>query len=334
MKLRFQMQLICFAVVAVMFPVTGFCKDTIKLDVRTESPVVEKEKNLDFVVDEKGILQDYKGTSNHVIIPDNVKKISFGIFMERPEIEFVTFPEGLLCIDEYAFYGCTGLKEINLPESVTEIRRLSFGECPNLETIYFGENLQDIGELAVWGCNSLEYIRVSEENELFSDIDGILYNKDVTTLILAPIGIQGTIQIPDSVESISAYAFCECDKIEKVVFGEKLKNVGEAAFLGCAALRKVATNDNLEQIGSAAFSRCVSLKEIILWEKVNSIGDMAFSHCFDLEKAVILSENAYFGHRAFYYCKNIKIAGYANSTAQEYALERHRVFEVLSSERI
>ncbi len=331
---KFQMYLVCLAVAAVTFPITALCADHIKLDILPDFSAIEEEKSSNFVIDENGVLQNYSGKSKYVVIPDNVKEISFGVFMDRPEIKSVIFPKGLLYIDEGAFYGCTGLKEINLPDSVTEIRRLSFGNCTSLETIYFGKSLEIIGESAIWRCEALEYIKLSEENKFFSSIDGILYNKDSTVLMLAPVGIRGTVQIPDSVELISEYAFCECNKIEKVIFGENLKNIGEAAFFGCDSLRKVTTNSNLEQVGSAAFSNCVALKEIILWEKVNTIGDMAFSHCFDLENAVILSKDASFGHRAFYYCKNVKISGYANSIAQKYAEERNRVFEILPDEGV
>ena len=67
----------------------------------------------------------------------------------------------------------------------------------------------------------------------YKTIDGVLYNKDMSTLLVCPRGKNGNITIPEGVTEIKAFAFAN-SKIEKVSFPDSLKKIGKHAFFECS----------------------------------------------------------------------------------------------------
>jgi hypothetical protein len=65
----------------------------------------------------------------------------------------------------------------------------------------------------------LTEINVAPENVKYSSLDGVLFNKEQTTLIKYPIGNPAEIYtIPDSVIRIEDYAFSQCVILTSIVF--------------------------------------------------------------------------------------------------------------------
>ncbi len=281
----------------------------------------------DFKTDEEGNLIDYSGNVKNVIIPDTVKKINFGVFLEHHEIESVYMPEGLVCIDEYAFYNCTNLKKVVLPESLTTLNRLAFGDCRNLKIVYIGKNVKEIGEFVFWGCDNLYYIEVNEDNEHYSDCDGIVYSKNKNTLVCCPPGRDGTVLLPEDVLTISAYAFFDCDKIERVETGDNLMYIDEAAFFGCDKLAGVKLGKKIKKIRSAAFEGCKSLIEFVVPESVTEFGSTMFVNCPALTKVTFLNKDIKIADKTFSGTDKVKIFGLEGSTAEKYAEFHKLAFE-------
>ena len=65
----------------------------------------------DFVI-EDGVLIEYKGQDDNIIIPDGVTVIGSGAFKNRA-IKGITIPESVITIEDIAFIGC--VKEQVLP---------------------------------------------------------------------------------------------------------------------------------------------------------------------------------------------------------------------------
>lgn len=107
-----------------------------------------------------------------------------------------------------AFYQCVDIVSISLPDTITEIESSAFYKCYSLSAINLTKNIRKIGENPFFRCTSLDSIIVDRENEDYSDIDGVLFNKDQTELIAYPEGKQEvSYNIPSSVISISDGAF-------------------------------------------------------------------------------------------------------------------------------
>ena len=283
-----------------------------------------KETSSQFTVNSEGVLVKYTGDDKEVIIPQNVKSIGFGAFMEHSEIEKIILPNDLEVIDEYAFYSCTSLKEIIIPDKVNRIGRLAFGDCSKCTRIHLGTSVKTIEEFVFWGCTSLENIEVNENNANYSSYQGLLYNKNMSDLKVCPAGKTGIINLPESVIVISGYAFFDCNNIEEIHRpGDKLIKLEVAAFYGCSKLKSIDFENNIKKIGACAFSECKSMKEFTVGEYVKSLGSSAFIECKSLKKVIFKSKNVELGHDLFARCpKNIVIIADKDSSAAIYA-KRH-----------
>lgn len=70
---------------------------------------------------------------------------------------------------------------------------------------------------------------VSENNQHYKAVDGVLYSKDMTKLVSVPVGVK-SIEIPESVTEIGEYAFGYCNEIEEIIIPASVKTIGNNAF--------------------------------------------------------------------------------------------------------
>ena len=125
-------------------------------------------------------------------------------------------------------------------------------------------------------CQDLTTIDVAPSNPAYSSLNGVLFDKNRTTLIRYPIGNTATTYvIPDTVTSIGVYAFNYCANLTNVVMGNKLASIGNAAFENCG-LSNVTIPNGVMNIGDAAFSG-TALASVTIPDSVTNIGSYAFT---------------------------------------------------------
>lgn len=139
-----------------------------------------------------------------------------------------------------------------------------------------------IGNYAFANCEQLNEIDVASDNPYFCSVDGVLYSKDMTELVVCPRSKAGAFTIPNSVTKIHAYAFEYCVNLTSVIIGDGVKRIGLCAFAFCFRMENVTIGSSVEQIDYLAFEFCESLKEITLPNSVTSLGNRAFSYCANL----------------------------------------------------
>ncbi|AKB27731.1 Chitin binding protein [Methanosarcina siciliae T4/M] len=176
----------------------------------------------------------------------------------------ISVPDCVTTIERVAFYGCTGLTSVTIPDSVTSI-----------------------GTYAFTACSALTAIDVDTDNSVYASIDGILYNKDITTLILCPSGKTGSVSIPDSVTSIDVSAFSGCTGLTSVTIPDGVTSIGTYAFYGCSGLATVTIPDSVTSIDASAFRGCTALASVTIGNNVTSIGYYAFRDCSGLTTVTI-----------------------------------------------
>ena len=215
-------------------------------------------------------------------------------FQSCSNLETVSLPESLTTINSYAFQSCSKLTSIDIPNKVTKIDDNTFSNCPSLKNVSIGSGCTSISTVAFINAYSIDEITVAENNKNFTAVDGVLYNKDKTTLVLYPKNRSGEFAVPDTVTTIADYAFDNAPKLTKVTIGENVKSVGTGAFRNCNSLETVIFKDSdtvQKTIGDYAFNNCPALTEVDFGNAVKSIGNYAFYGNRSLETVQFSGEN-------------------------------------------
>ena len=110
---------------------------------------------------------------------------------------------GLTSIPGMAFYECPYLTKIIIPASVSIIDGLAFFNCTNLISANIPASVTNIVLAPFGGSTNLNAINVDSKSARFISENGILYNKEKTTLIQCPAGKKGSIELPSGVTAYS-----------------------------------------------------------------------------------------------------------------------------------
>jgi hypothetical protein len=102
---------------------------------------------------------------------------------------------------------------------VTAIEPKAFYENDNIKTVQIPSTVTSIGEMAFSGCTQLVYIVVDSTNRSYRDINGVLYDKDRTTLIAYPAANQSTtLELSSKITTIADMALYGCTNLKNIVF--------------------------------------------------------------------------------------------------------------------
>ena len=171
--------------------------------------------------------------------------------------------------------------------TVTSIGDYAFNDCSGLTSVTIPTSVTSIGLHAFRGCYNLAEINVESGNTKYSSLEGVLFNKDKTTIICYPIGNAKTSYIiPESVTSIGNSAFEGCSGLTSVTIPSSITNISSDAFFGCTSLTSVTIPGSVTSIGDGAFY-CTALTSVDIPDGVISIGELAFSYCFNLQAVSI-----------------------------------------------
>ena len=226
-----------------------------------------------------------------VHIPATVTTIGQNAFAYCRQITAVTFAENsqLKTISQSAFNDCRALTSINIPAAVTEIGNRAFYYCSALTGITISAGVTVIGSEAFGECRALTSITVAEGNTVYASQDGIVYNAAKTSILIVPIGISGSVTIPNGVTSIGDSAFANCSSLTGVTIPAGVTSIGETAFYLCSALVSINIPEGVTSIGDSAFVGCRRLTSITLPASLTSIGGYVFNGCTDLASITFLA---------------------------------------------
>ena len=201
-----------------------------------------------------GAFRDCKKLTK-ITIPEGMKAISLLAFRDWEMLAEVVIPTSVKSIGGYAFLHCTELKTVVLPEGLEKIDLFAFNGS-GLTEVTIPASVNTIEEYVFCHCEDLAAINVAEENENYSSLSGILYNKDQTTIIYAPYKVDySAVEFPETVTTIGKGAF-EGATFEEIEIPENITTIEKAAFEGCENLKKVKIPETVTEIGEGAFAGC------------------------------------------------------------------------------
>ncbi|MBQ8893500.1 MAG: leucine-rich repeat protein [Clostridia bacterium] len=125
-------------------------------------------------------------------------------------IDAIMIEEGITSISVGgAFAGADLLKTVTLPDSLTYLGNSAITDCPQLETVHIPAGLTTLLQSNFTGCPGLTAFTADEENFNFSAENGILFNKDKSTLWRYPAALTGFYALPETVDQLDLYAFSD-----------------------------------------------------------------------------------------------------------------------------
>ena len=111
-------------------------------------------------------------------------------------------------------------------------------------------------------ANQLRQIIVAEDNPSYCSLDGVLFTKDMNTLVIYPGGKEGAYTVPDGVRNISTNAFSGHSKLTEIVLCGGMEIIEPLAFMNCTSLSSIILPTSLSQIGYMAFYLCSAITDV------------------------------------------------------------------------
>ncbi|MBL7965696.1 MAG: leucine-rich repeat protein, partial [Prolixibacteraceae bacterium] len=193
----------------------------------------------------------------------------------------VIIPPSVTMIGNYAFSYCFGLTEFTIPSMVSYIGVKAFNRCKGINAIHIPASVTNIDVSAFGEFSGL--ITVDTNNRYYSAIDGVLFNKTQTEIVLCPVSKTGSFIIPESVKTIHEQAFSWCEKLSEIAVPPMVTSIEEGAFSYCFGLESINIPLSVVSIGRSAFIYCGQLRTIEIPKSTNFIGGWAFSGCSSLK---------------------------------------------------
>ena len=272
-----------------------------------------------------------------IVIPDSVKSIGNGAFSGCRSLWSIDIPDSVKSIGNGAFSGCRSLWSIDIPDSVKSIGAEAFRGCSSMQSIVIPDSVNSIGGGALNECVRLTKIVIQgdefyvKDDFLISRDDEIIACWSSSHRVLIPDSVNSigayafrncwslrSIDIPDSISSIRNSAFIERSSLQSIVIPESVKSIGVGAFSGCRFLRSIVIPDSVNSIGNSAFNGCKSLHSIVIPDSVNSIGDEAFCRCSSLRVINIPDSVNSIGEDAFYSCSSLESIYITKGTREKF----------------
>ena len=195
-------------------------------------------------------------------------------------------PDGIKSIADSTFKH-SKVTQLTTPDSLKYIGYNAFFDSQELKTVQLAKNVKTLGRGPFRMCTELSEIIVHEENEFFAVVDGVLYNKHLSSVIRCPQKLLGNVVIPHSATRINAYAFEWCTEIENINIPEGCVFIGNSAFSVCENLSDVVLPGSMEYIDQYAFSYCNGIESIKIPDNVYYLGQYAFTCCMGLKEVEI-----------------------------------------------
>lgn len=114
---------------------------------------------------------------------------------------------------------------------VTGVSLDLFNAYSTVETLYIPETVENLETSGIIYCSKLKKIEVSENNKNFASVDGVLFDKSVSNLIVYPMGKEETyFAIPDTIKTLGESVFEKNTYLTDLLIPASVTAIGKAPF--------------------------------------------------------------------------------------------------------
>ena len=207
-----------------------------------------------FWTDENGVLYEYFDHYTEVDQTTYDKYLELLCYPSAKIEKSYTVDNKVTAIGSSAFSNCFYLEKVNLGDGVRKLGVAAFKNCMSIQSITIPKNVQKIGYNVAYFCDKLAAYHVDEQNENYCDIDGVLYTKDKSKLVIYPKAKKLTDQIytvDPACKEIEGMAFDYAAGLKEIKLPDGLTTIGRYAFLCCEQLEKLQIPETVTTIKGA-----------------------------------------------------------------------------------
>lgn len=246
-------------------------------------------------------------TVNHEGTTYQVTRIGTSAFSNNSGLTLVEIPEGVTEIGNSSFCYCRNLQNIDLPNSLISVGKNAFSGCSSFTSFHIPRNLASVEYDTFCYLTGLAYYTCSTLNKYFKVVDGVLYSKDMTTIVAYPPAAPATtFDVPNTVTRVHEYCFSSSNNLVTVNFPESLTWIGMNIFRECKGLVEVDIPDGVTYMGITVFGNCSNLERVHLPASLDSIMDSSFSGCDKLTEITIPRNVSFIDEQGFINARNLK----------------------------
>ena len=205
--------------------------------------------------------------------------------------------------------------------------------------IVIPENVLEMDAVVFNVDHEVQSFAVDEKNPCFCAVDGVLYSKDLKTLVCYPKARQGAYQVPDGTKKIADRAFLYNRGVTELTLPEGLEVIGAGSLLFCESLTKMNLPDSLQNIGFQSMGgarfldgRIVlpkdltelygyafmdsGMTEVVVSDGITSLLDCLFLGCRSLKTVYLPAGITYMGPNVFENCSALTDIYFAGTEEQ------------------
>jgi serine/threonine protein kinase len=235
-------------------------------------------------------LTRFIGSATVVKIPDSIEDKPVTIigrksFSQSRDFTAVILPKTTKIIESEAFFNCSWLRHITIPEGVDRIDEGAFAGCA-LTEVFLPASVTHFSN-AAYQCPTLVSIGVDPANQVFTSIDGMLYDKQVTAILRCPEGRTRPVVLPSQINHVGRMAFHHCLNLSEINLPKGVTFIGQMAFLRCTKLEQIVIPSGLTKLEAQTLRECPRLESIVLNEGLEEIDGGVFIDCTSLKTITI-----------------------------------------------